>query len=462
MLERARWVFVATAWLVGDGVLLARDKTDIVYFKNGDRLTCEIRELASGKLRVKTNGLGTVEIEWDKISHLESRYVFQLQLRSGIRYVGTLKRGSDDKAEVQITGISGGSRLANERIIEMVPLEESFFQRLKGSVELGYDFTQASNATSWSLAATSTYRTEKWLGEVTVDSLFKTQEGADDVNRQTLSLLYQRFFTRRWFASGLGQVHKSANQGLDFRGLVGGGIGRHVKQSDRTRIDILAGTAFSREKYEDTPEHVQNVELLASLYFETFRFTSPKLDVSARVSFLKNIVQRDRYRVQAEGGIRFELIKDFFWSAILPVRRSAETTSASRRRSAGASSCHDQVRQSGTSEPCEKTRGNVDEVVVSRIDAGQAHPEGEKSQDHRLLAMESGQSENDSPSAGHVRARKASTRDRPRIDDGLDDWREEDALEGCHPHHDLGILPRTSSGKQRIPDEAKDEGRDHG
>lgn len=314
---QARWIFVVTAWLVGNGVLLARDKTDIVHFKNGDRLTCEIRELVSGRLRVKTNGLGTVEIEWDKISHLESRYVFQLQIRSGIRYVGTLQRGSDDKAEVQITGISGGSRIANERIVEMNPLEESFLQRITGSLELGYDFTQASTATNWSLGAKATYRVEKWLGEATVDSLFKTQEGADDVNRQTLNLLYQRFFAGRWFAASLGQVQKSANQGLDFRGLVGGGIGRHVKRSDRTRVDILGGAAFSREKYEDTAEHVTNGELLASVFFETFRFDSPKLEVTARATFLPNISQRGRYRVQAEGRIRFELIKDFFWSASL-------------------------------------------------------------------------------------------------------------------------------------------------
>ena len=39
---------------------LARDKTDIVYLRNGDRVTCEIKRLERGRLEVSTNGMGTV------------------------------------------------------------------------------------------------------------------------------------------------------------------------------------------------------------------------------------------------------------------------------------------------------------------------------------------------------------------------------------------------------------------
>lgn len=328
---RFRWPFVAAACFFISTTLSARDKTDIVYFRNGDRLMCEIRELTRGKLTVKTDGLGTVDIEWEKILHLESQYVFQIQLQSGIRYVGTLERGAENEAEIRITGTSGSSRLANQRIVEIIPLEESFFQRLTGSVDLGYDFTQASSATSLTLGATTTYRGEKWSAQVAIDSLLKTQEGAEDVNRQTLNLSYQRFFEDRWFAAGIGQAQKNANQGLGYRGLAGGGIGRHLKQSTRMRLDLLGGAAFSREKYEDNPEHISNGELFGAVFFETYRFDSPKLDVTTQVIFLPNIVQGGRYRLQAEGRIRFELIKDFFWSARVYESFDNDPPSASNR-----------------------------------------------------------------------------------------------------------------------------------
>ena len=43
-------------------------KTDIVTLVNGDTLTCEIKLLDRGRLQVSTDHLGTVNIEWDKVT----------------------------------------------------------------------------------------------------------------------------------------------------------------------------------------------------------------------------------------------------------------------------------------------------------------------------------------------------------------------------------------------------------
>ena len=56
-------IFVLAA-LLCTTLLEARDKTDIVSLKNGDRVTGEIEELQRGKLTVKTDSMGTVSIEW--------------------------------------------------------------------------------------------------------------------------------------------------------------------------------------------------------------------------------------------------------------------------------------------------------------------------------------------------------------------------------------------------------------
>jgi hypothetical protein len=45
-------------------------KTDVVELRNGDRITCEIRKLERGKLTVKTDGLGTIAVEWDSPTQL--------------------------------------------------------------------------------------------------------------------------------------------------------------------------------------------------------------------------------------------------------------------------------------------------------------------------------------------------------------------------------------------------------
>jgi hypothetical protein len=63
----------------------AREKTDVVYFTNGDRILCEIKKLERGKLTVKTIRFGTIGIEWDNIAYIESAHSYEVVLRSGIR-----------------------------------------------------------------------------------------------------------------------------------------------------------------------------------------------------------------------------------------------------------------------------------------------------------------------------------------------------------------------------------------
>lgn len=53
--------------------LLARDKTDVLVMKNGDRMTCEIKGLETGVLYVSFDYIdGTASVDWSKVARLES------------------------------------------------------------------------------------------------------------------------------------------------------------------------------------------------------------------------------------------------------------------------------------------------------------------------------------------------------------------------------------------------------
>ncbi len=82
---RIWWTFGLAVGCSTAGVrdTFAAVKTDIVELVNGDRITCEIKKLDRGKLTVKTDGLGTLSIEWDDIQHISSKARYDVQLASG-------------------------------------------------------------------------------------------------------------------------------------------------------------------------------------------------------------------------------------------------------------------------------------------------------------------------------------------------------------------------------------------
>ena len=42
-------------------------KTDVIVLINGDHITGEVKDLSYGQLKFKTDHMGTIYIEWDKI-----------------------------------------------------------------------------------------------------------------------------------------------------------------------------------------------------------------------------------------------------------------------------------------------------------------------------------------------------------------------------------------------------------
>ena len=83
--------------VVGFALLLtrpvqAREKTDVLMMRNGDRMTCEIKGLSAGVLCVSFDYIdGTTSADWSKVARVESSQLFVVKTESGTVYTGTLE-----------------------------------------------------------------------------------------------------------------------------------------------------------------------------------------------------------------------------------------------------------------------------------------------------------------------------------------------------------------------------------
>ena len=90
----ARWI-ACLAFLAGSVPALA-DKTDIVHLRNGDRVTCEIKKLERGQLKVSTDSMGTIYIEWKDVVRVTSKELYVIEMQDGSRVQGTLAEADTD------------------------------------------------------------------------------------------------------------------------------------------------------------------------------------------------------------------------------------------------------------------------------------------------------------------------------------------------------------------------------
>ena len=218
------------------------EKTDVVTLTNGDRLTGEVKSLDRGLLNFKTDTMGTVQIEWNKIARVESRLLFEVELSSGERHFGSLGPApgagrlmiGDAGGDVTVLGIADTVRIA--QMDTAGPLRD----RVDGYLDFGYGYSDSTQIAQLSLGAGISRRNRKRLWDFDLAVAESDAPGTRAEGTASLSSESRRFFGNRLFWSGLGRLERNDQPGLDRRALVGGGLGRYLVQASNREIAGLA------------------------------------------------------------------------------------------------------------------------------------------------------------------------------------------------------------------------------
>jgi hypothetical protein len=314
----ARWP--VPGWLAGLVLALApafpaaaRDKTDVVQMRNGDRITCEIKNLERGRLKVSTDSMGTLYIEWKDIARVTSTELYVIELEDGTRVDGTLAESAGDHA-LLVGGENGARELDMATVVWMDPLklDARVIKRWDGSVSAGFDTTKANKDTSLSASFDARRRAEDYLLNFAGSVYSRSQEETDDSLRANFSAVYKGLLEDRWYWAGLGSVERNDELGIDLRTLGGAGYGRFLVQSGRSLWSATGGLVVVNEQRAGSQDADTNLEALLNTAFEFFTYDTPKTTLITGITIYPSITDSGRWRSDLNVSLRQELITDLF------------------------------------------------------------------------------------------------------------------------------------------------------
>lgn len=291
---------------------VAYANTDVVIFKNGDRLTGEVKSLERGRLRFKTEATDTISIEWDEVAYLSSDQNIQVETILGARYLGHLGR-SEDKFILNVETPSGPIELNNIQVVLMTPIEEKGVNRLDADITVGYNFAKANEVEQLNVGLDLKFRTETRIFSLKLDSILTDSQDNDANQRQSLDLDYTRLLRDRWLLGGNISLTRNDELGIDLRTSVGGNGGRIVSQSDHSSLILKGGLMFTREDLADSTVDQDTIEATGTLIWDWFRFDSPELDLSTTLQVIPNLTDTGRVRGELDIKLKWEMIEDLFW-----------------------------------------------------------------------------------------------------------------------------------------------------
>jgi hypothetical protein len=193
-------ILIFTLLLLLCGSVWARDKTDIIWLSNGDRITGEIKQLEHGILRVGTDAIGDINIQWEDIATIDSEFEFQFERSDGTRITGIIK-DSPDQQTITLANKEQTASFAHDNVVRISQIENSFWNRLKGSLSFGYSFTKASDVAQGNLGFRATHRTEIRSFTLEGSTIITNDQAGQGTQRSNIGLEMTRFRKARWFNS---------------------------------------------------------------------------------------------------------------------------------------------------------------------------------------------------------------------------------------------------------------------
>jgi len=290
----------------------AQGRTDVVTLANGDHITGEIVRLERGRLEFKTDDAGTLYLEWDKIASLVAKRFVEVLTSDGQRYLGTL--GPSSARSISVVSLGGTLPLQMSDVRLITPIGRSFWSKIDGSIDLGYNYTRSSGVAQFNLNSDTVYRKPASSIRLSVSGTVTQKDddsGRDD--RGTIEASYLRYPWQHWFFTAAGRFETNESLGLVLRSQIGSAVGPRLINSSRAQMVVGAGLAVNEEHGVDV-EPTQNVEGLLVFQTSYYTYDRPKTNVDIALQYYPSLSNTGRQRLQADLGLKRELWKDFFAS----------------------------------------------------------------------------------------------------------------------------------------------------
>jgi len=314
-----------------------RCHADVVLLANGDRISGVIEKLDKEKLSLKTEFAGVIQIDWKKVSQLESDNEYDVEADSGKTFRGKLAFAQNGVV-VQSTGAAVPLMLVSVRSVNPPPQTERALAPLHGTVNVGYNFARGnSNVSNSAAAINANYRTEEYKVTLDVQSLFNSDTNESPSNRYYGSLRYDRFLNPRSFWFTLGGLEHDEKRSLDLRTNLGGGLGWKLLHDSKNEANLLSGVTYVNEQYQDpvaTTPNGSSGEALMGIDLRNALLGG--IVATNKVSVTPNLVQLGRYRMSIESGVRLPMLTRYIWSFQLFDRYDSRPPVEARRNDYGA------------------------------------------------------------------------------------------------------------------------------
>ena len=155
--------------------LWAFAQNDTLRLKNNDQIVGEVKLIFAGVLTIETDYSDKdFTVEFSEVSELIIERRCVVILTKGRDRFGYVR--SEEPGQVTITSEFGVETIPIREILSLQEVEEGFFGKFTGAIDIGLNVTKANNNRQFNIGGRLDFTGEKWIFEANINSLDTSQD----------------------------------------------------------------------------------------------------------------------------------------------------------------------------------------------------------------------------------------------------------------------------------------------
>lgn len=296
---------------------VSAQKNDTVYLYDGSKITGEFKKFDFGILSLSTSGMGTLNIEYDKIKTIYSGKYFEITDNSGFSVFGSFEKSSDI-GYVDILVANGIVSKPIKELVQVAPIKNIFWKKFYGSIDAGASYYKSSDIFQYNFSSNVNFRSKKHFVAFDISSIYSDQRKSDTAlisTKNDISLDFSRLFKGPWLGGFSAKLQQNTELDLQYRIQAGIGAGYDIVFTNPVRFYVTAGVLANQEQSIETQQISSNLEGLVALNFLWIVYQHPEINISSGIDFYPSITISGRYRIEYDFSVKFEIFKDFYLGA---------------------------------------------------------------------------------------------------------------------------------------------------
>ena len=202
------------------------------------------------------------------------------------------------------------TQLCLDSVVMIYPIKSGFWQKLDGSVSIGFNYAKASNTGQGNTDIKVLHRNRKNQNEITYSNVLTFQNDNSNTTKQDAVYTYGRLLLNKYYWSTGLSWQQNTQLGILSRTAVNGQYGKIFKATNNNTFQASAGLLINSETSFEN-ETQQNLEGLIKVSYEFFSFDDPQLTVNTHYYVYPSLTIPGRVRQDFNTEIKWKIISDF-------------------------------------------------------------------------------------------------------------------------------------------------------